>query len=284
MPQQIRVYGDNLIEAAWFINLTPLLANAKYETIKNRGQNPPKIEALISYDRPDLILEIDGEPVDKTKLGENAGVCNMNVRFLLALEKISVFHGVPILAVEWPHDSDYQLVVDGTEDAKMTTLVHNYITSGYDKTLVGFQQELAANSASARTRLAARKSYGKPPPSVKILNTAAWLRSMGIPSSDATARALLQRQDVVVYKAGMTPEKCKRQDPYTGMQFLYDYLYCRTGPLPSDKQKSLVLWFPILDKATWFANNPNNLQAKGSNWYLTANAFLFSDGLYLLRP
>ena len=75
----------------------------------------------------------------------------------------------------------------------------------------------------------------------------------------------------------------KRQDPYTGTQFLYDYLYCRNGVNVEDKEKNLILYFPLINKDFWKLTNPNISSNKSSNWYITANGLLFNDGYIFLR-
>ncbi|MGH8543441.1 MAG: hypothetical protein ACREX3_07400, partial [Gammaproteobacteria bacterium] len=71
--------------------------------------------------------------------------------------------------------------------------------------------------------------------------------------------------------------------PYTGTQFIYDYIWCRTGPAVSDKHTNLVLRFPSLTRGVWYSANPNDPSKKSCNWYLTANALWFQDGLDLIR-
>jgi hypothetical protein len=81
----------------------------------------------------------------------------------------------------------------------------------------------------------------------------------------------------------MTEDKCRREDPFTGSQFIYDYLECRNGPRVNNKSRNLVLWFPHVRQKRFMDANPNDVSRKSSNWYLTANAMIFSDGLLLLR-
>jgi hypothetical protein len=81
----------------------------------------------------------------------------------------------------------------------------------------------------------------------------------------------------------MTPASCRREDPYTGMQFLYDYLYCRTGTHVVDKKAALVLRFPQLTRKQFTDANPNDPRRKSSLWYATANELWFSDGNIKLR-
>ena len=69
----------------------------------------------------------------------------------------------------------------------------------------------------------------------------------------------------------------------TGQPFIYDYLYCRNGPTTGDKFRNLILYFPNIREDVWISKNPDDPSRKSSNWYLTANAHVFSDGWSLLR-
>ena len=81
----------------------------------------------------------------------------------------------------------------------------------------------------------------------------------------------------------MTEQNCKRQDPYTGAQFVYDYAYCRSGKSVDQKNRNLILNFPLIKKNIWLKENPNNPNTKSCNWYLTANALMFKDDILILR-
>jgi hypothetical protein len=101
--------------------------------------------------------------------------------------------------------------------------------------------------------------------------------------SSAVSTVLLKRGQSVVYIMGMTPDKCRREDPYTGTQFIYDYLWCRNGPRVEDKSRNLILHFPKIEQSYWMSRNPNDTTRKSSNWYLTANAMIFADSALLIR-
>jgi hypothetical protein len=53
--------------------------------------------------------------------------------------------------------------------------------------------------------------------------------------------------------------------------------------LPSQKNKNLILHFPNIRKKFWLEKNPNDNSRKSCNWYLVANALIFSDGVLILR-
>ena len=82
---------------------------------------------------------------------------------------------------------------------------------------------------------------------------------------------------------GMSEEKCRREDPYTGMQFLYDYQHCRNGVKPENKLRNLIIDVPNVSIRRWKEANPNDPSRKSVLWYATANGILLKDGLIIVR-
>lgn len=322
MATEYEVWGDNYVEADWFANLTPLLGSARLRILGGRGANPADIDDLLVYDRPDIILTIDGLPrlvlektrevptghnvgqrvarlvrsverqlptikyfpFDAMKHGEYAGMCNLNIRLLAAFRRMGAIHEVPVLALNWPIDSAGELIVDGTEDAEVRSVVHEFVELGAPQTWPAAAAALARMDSEYCRRLATRPQYGALPPSVLVMTTAEFLAKVQEDTGQAhLLGALRNRDETLVYTMRMTPEKCRREDPYTGTQFVYDYAECRTGAEVDRKSRNLVLRFPLLTRATWYAANPNDPGRKSSNWYLTANALVFRDGVELLR-
>lgn len=310
------IYCDNDTEYRWFANLSSRLSDAKKEVIGPRGTNPPAIDNLVRYDRPDIILVDENEtpvlvaertrevptghnvgqrvarcvraaelgvpflkmmPFDAMKHGVFAGRCGLNPRILECFERMWQIHRSPVLAVKWPVDQHYELIDDGSENMEISTLVDAYLRTGHDPSIpeFGFVRHHNRTEVQLRTSMFAR--YGAPPPSVSIVKTADFI-------SQYSALVELPKVDeTVVYTIAMTPRACRREDPYTGTQFIYDYAYCRSGVRPEDKFRNLVLHFPKLTKTVFLKNNPFDPDRKSSNWYLTANAMLFKDGAEILR-
>jgi hypothetical protein len=314
------IYGDNLIEAEWFRGLSPTLEAVPYFEIGRRGSNPSKIDSLVTYDRPDIILVRDDNPVlvvektrevptghnvgqrfarlvravehgivtikffpfDARKHGIHTGICNMNVRLLDAFEKMRIIHNVPVVAVNWPTDNEGELRDDGSEDERMKAIVHEFMLNGHDPN--GSQIQLQRNIMQEErdNRIKVYPGYNKPPKSVKSMDTKALLERWGNPEGETFER-MAQAAHSIVYEIGMKPEKCRREDPYTGTQFIYDYVWCRSGPSAQDKHTNLVLHFPLITRNHWAKKNPNNPLKKSCNWYLTANALWFKDDIQPLR-
>lgn len=319
----LSIFSDNLIEASWFQNLFPHNHGyaVQIRTILDRGCNPQYIEDLIQYDRPDIIFCVNHKPVlvvektrevptghnigqriarlvrslehglptikffpfDARKHGEHTGVCNLNIRILAAFAKMASIHQTPIVAVNWPSDKNGELICDGSEDSEMKTLLLDFFSSNFSKSASYFNILLNKNQQDYQSRLKTRPSYSKPPPSVKIFKTAAALKMFSRQISPASAASLKKLSSSVVYLIEMTEKSCRREDPYTGMQFIYDYTLCRFGPNPEDKVSNLILHFPKIKKDVWLSKNPNDSSRKSCNWYLIASALVFKDGSLFLR-
>lgn len=314
------IFADNLIEASWFRSLSPLLSLAAYTPIGDRGSNPDAVEDLIRYDRPDIILLHGARPVlvveksrevptghnvgqrlarlvrsaeagiltvmfspfDARKHGDYSAICNLNIRLIRTFERMSVLHGVPVLAVNWPADGSGELVDDASSDERMSAIVDEFLRRHHDIAAPEIIRQTALMRTEYEARLRRYPAYGKPPRSVDIVPTTS-LGSSFDSLEGSLAESFRRRSKTLVYAIAMSPAKCRREDPYTGTQFIYDYVWCRSGSDVSDKHTNLVLRFPDLTTQTWFAANPNDPVRKSCNWYLTANAIWLKDAVHLLR-
>lgn len=318
--EKFDIYYDSLTEADWFSSLHSAfdISDNNYHIIAKRGNNPPLIDKIAEYDKPDIILvhnnkpllviEITQEvptghnvgqrfarlvraielgiptiyyfPFDAKKHGDYAGICNLNIRLLEAAQKILEIHKTPLLCVNWPTDINGEIIIDGTENDAIIEILASYVDSGFDKNCQGIVKHLAYMQAEYSRRLKNRPSYSKLPPSVSKEQTSEFIRKYelkNVPSSFAT------RPYTYIYRINMSPDKCKRQDPYTGTAFRYDYIACRTGVNISDKTSNIVLHFPKLTVDIWNKKNPNDRTTKSCNWYLTANMLLLKDGSIFIR-
>lgn len=314
------IYYDSLTEAMWFASLNPEfnMTDNNFHIINRRGNNPPIIEEITKYDKPDIILLKNNQPLlvmemtqevptghnvgqrfarlvraiemeipviyyfpfDAKKHGLYSGICNLNIRLLDAANKIFTIHNTPLLCINWLTDANGEIITDGTENKRIKEVLASYVSSNYDKNCIEFQNEFNNMKAEYTKRLKIRPSYADLPPSVSIVKTDVIIENFKIQDADPSFK---NKEQTYVYTMKMSPEKCKRQDPYTGTTFIYDYIACRTGKNVTDKCNNLALSFPNIDKETWFKNNPNNLSTKSCNWYLTANILLFKNGYYIIR-
>jgi hypothetical protein len=319
---QFLILYDDRQEGEWFRSLSSELSGATLRPIGATASNSRSVMRLLRYDRPDIIFLVDGEPrlvIEKTsevptghnvgqrfarianaveerimfvcffpfkamKHGTYANVCYVNARLFRAFERMEELHEVPVLAVDWPCDSHYELIRDGSEDADMKALVNDFFEHGFQYGgLPAVDMVKRKMKAEYDERLEATPSYAEPPPTVKISRTTDYIASLKT-KFDGNLRIpqdVLQREETLVYRFDMTPENCRREDPYTGTQFIYDYIWCRNGPSPRDKYRNLVLTAPLVPKKRWLEANPNDPARKSSLYYATANFLVLKDGVLL---
>lgn len=314
------IWGDNENESRWFQSLDPRLKKASLRNIGKRGTNTELIDSLVIYDRPDIILIQDSIPIlvlektaevptghnvgqrvarlvraaeheipvlfflpfDARKHGLHTGICSINTRLLKAMLRMSEIHQTPVLAAEWPSDPKTgELIIDGSQDIQITRLVNALLNSFPEK----WSSELREHELWLIEQLEVRNSnyppYKSLPTSARIQSTAKFLQSLKFKTQKYSI--LLKREQSLIYKMDMSPEACRREDPYTGTQFIYDYGWLREGPKPSDRGINLLLHVPKVTMDRWIDANPNDSSRKSSNWYLTADAIVLADGIILIE-
>lgn len=314
-------YCDDLNEFNWFIELDHQLQGARFKKIQRRGRNPLIIDELVKYDRPDVILLLNDRPklvIEKTsevptghnvgqrmarlvravelgvptiyfapfrgrKQGRYTSICDLNARLLLAFDSMWRIHEVPIMAVNWPCDANGSLITDSSAEAELKELVKRYIDSGFNLSRTMFASKRQSQIDEYNRRIELFKPYASPPKTVTCSSTDVFFQNNENRTIIGGMSKAMTRRESVVYEISMTVAGCKRQDPYTGMQFVYDYLYCREGVEIDKKHRNLILSFPNLTHSVWIENNPNDSNTKSSNWYLTADLMLFSDAIVACR-
>jgi hypothetical protein len=311
----LEIWSDSDVEAHWFKSLSPLLANARESRIAGRSANTEVINSLIKYDRPDIIL-LDGEtpilvlektrevptghnvgqrfarlvraaeqnipviyflPFDAMKHGSYAGMCHINLRLLKAMSRMSDIHNVPVLPLNWKCDLNGELIVDGSEDASIKLIVESLINSYPQKFNKETEQLNSEIEIEFQRRMNDFPNYENLPNSAEFMKTSEIIAQLD--SNVVLHNTFRSRKRSLVYTMDMAPDKCRRQDPYTGMQFVYDYGWLRNGPQPLNRSENLVLRIPRVDVETWRLNNPNDLSTKSCNWYLTADLIWLADGV-----
>jgi len=323
LNRMFSIYCDSLIEAEWFQNLSEKFKDSKIIKIKERSKNNNVIEDLIKYDRPDIILTKKGKallvvekmrevptghnvgqrmarivraselqipciyffPYRARKHGKYTSICNVNARLFFAINKINEIHKSSTVAVNWPTDTNGELIGDEKKDLELREIMSNLIDCSFDKDNNIFNKLKEKNAKSYEEAVKTKPQYSKPPGSVKIVLTESILNQKITKKelNNEDVKKLKKYKECCVYTIEMKKESCKRQDPYTGTQFIYEYSYCRVGTKVENREKNLILNFPLLKKKYFLSQNTNNFNTKSSNWYLIANAFLFEDGIHILR-
>jgi len=314
------IWGDNENESLWFQSLDLRLKTATVRNIGRRGTNSELIDSLVVYDRPDIILLANKKPIlvlektaevptghnvgqrvarlvraaehqipvlyflpfDARKHGTFTGICSINTRLIKAMVRMSEIHDVPVLPVEWPsRGEDGELINDGSQDSKLAALISSLLDSYPNKWNEEINNHEEWLESELERRNASYPPYEKLPASAKIQKTAKFLD--GLDFDTKKYASLLRRQNTLIYKMDMAPESCRREDPYTGTQFIYDYGWLREGPKPTDRKTNLLIHVPKVTVRRWSEANPNDPQRKSSNWYLTADGIVLKDGIILIE-
>lgn len=222
-------------------------------------------------------------PFKAEKHGKHQSLCNIPIRLFTALNKMEEIHKVPILVLNWPVDSKNEILIDGTENEEFDEILYELLTSKNNtfskSTLSAIKEknEQVVSTLNLRT--------DSLPNSARIVSTKEYIEQLRqdekISDETLTVQNEFRELDkTLVYTIEMTAEKCNRQDPYTGQQFVYDYQFCRTGISPDDKKINLVLKFPHISMKTWLKNNPYTTKTKDMLWYVTASMMEFSDKIF----
>lgn len=314
---QFSIYVDAEQEGGWFKSLSHHLEDA--ELMKFQGNNVPSIvEELTDYDRPDIILLKEEDPVlvvEKTghvptgknplqrvarmvksaergvpgifftpyaamKHGKHSSKCNANYRLIQSLRKIGMIHDVEMLIPPWPTDDHYELIRDGSENELLSEFMDQFLSNGCDPNVPAADKIKERTEEEVERILDEYPLYERPPRSVEIVTTQSYLEGIeGKLETENPRKTLNERHESVVCTFDMSPRSCGRVDPYGGAQFVYDYLYCRTGPNVEDRKRNLILQIPRVSKEIWLNKNPYKPENKSSLWYKCADGLELKDSL-----
>lgn len=311
------IYADEPQEAIWFKRLDDRLHGVDHRLLND--EVPDNIDRLLDYDRPDIILTDGAEPVlviEKSsevpsghnmgqrfgrmvraaehdvpsvmffpylamKHGTHAGKCYANARYFKAMWAVSEIHGAPFWSINWPCDDDAELVTGESKDELISKFITEFIDNDCSVEGLDVADEIRDEMQWGYDRsVDVNPRYESLPRSAKIRDTDALVSEWEDEHGSVELPAeFLDREETLVYKCNMSPEKCRREDPYVGMQFVYDYGWCRDGPDPADKHRNLVINVPRVSEETWLDKNPNDPSRKSALWYATANAISLKDGV-----
>ncbi|MDD4178550.1 MAG: hypothetical protein PHH14_00660 [Candidatus Margulisbacteria bacterium] len=305
------IYYDAFQEGKWFQCLSKHLSDAILLPISQTDN--PEVRKLLRYDKPDIILLHNGKAVislEKTtevptghnigqrfgrivcaaeekvigiyfgpflamKHGTYAGKCWLNVRQLRAMLKLKEFHHIPSLAVNWKCDSKYELIRNGTETDGLSSLVNRLIEHNFSPNITGVslvEQEMGEVIDESETR---RSAYKEPPPSARIISTDKYKQDKRL-NGVQLPKYFFSRAKSLHYVVGM--KAGLRSDPFTGMQLVYDYAYCRTGPNKEDRSINLVMEIPDLSVKDW--DSVTNTERKDKRMLkLFPDLLLLKDGV-----
>ncbi len=307
-----KIVHDAIQEADWFQTLAEQLSGAEISRLDD--DVPDAVLEIASYDRPDIILLQDDNPVlvvEKTghvptgknpmqrvarlvkaaemgvpgvffvpyaakKHGKHSSKTNLNYRAIQALRNIEEINNTPMLIPPWPSDEDYELIHDGSEDELIGEFVRQFLNNNCQTDVPAADRIRERSQEEAERILSEYPPYKKPPKSVEIKSTDQTLSQYDGLTTDGTFQST--RDETVICNFGF---QTRRTDPYIGSQFAYDYLYCRTGPTIHDRYRNLVLEIPKIDRKTWFEYHPYKPGNKTALWYACADAIILSDDVLI---
>lgn len=293
MNTEYIIFYDAYQEAMWFQALCPHLKDAKFEPI-NKSLNV-EVNRLLRYDKPDIILTANSKAIlslEKTtevptghnigqrfgrivcaaeekvlgiyfgpfmarKHGQYTSKCWINIRQIEAMLKLKEFHSIPSLAINWKCNDDGELIRDGSETKELSVLITKFIESRFSVTIPEIQKVESLMRSEIKDGIKRHKSYAYPPNSAKIVPTKNFLADKRL-KGYTFPEYFFKRPESLHYKVGM--KAGLRSDPFTGMQLVYDYIYCRTGGQLSNRNRNLVLEIPDLTTVAW--NAVTNTQRK----------------------
>lgn len=279
-----QIYYDAFQEAKWFQNLNPEFLNAELVSINKASDK--EVMRLFRYDKPDIILAKDKKAVlalERTtevptghnvgqrfarivcsaeekvpfiyffpflamKHGEHASACWVNARLIKAIERLSEIHKVPILAVNWECDEEYELIKDGSQDSFLKEIVASFVKSNFERpTILG--QVYKMMEEKYHEALQRHPQYSNLPPTAKEVLTEDYLTEISSKLEEVKIKQYIKsRKRSLVYQIGM---KYVRSDPYTGTQLIYDYLRAREGPSPRERSMNIILNMPHISVSLW---------------------------------
>jgi len=217
------------------------------------------------------------------KHGKYANKCFINARLFTAIENMSNIHDVLILVMNWVADKNYELIRDGREDAKLKLLMGELLSNNFnfEKSKI-VKNILKKMNEERENRIKMHPSYEEPPNTVKIVSTSSLVSKLKEKFGDfKISDRFIKNSETIFYVLGMTPENCRREDPFTGTQLVYDYYWCRTGEKISDRKRNLVLNIPLVTKKRWLEANPNEIHKKRHLYYSIPDILILKDGIII---
>ena len=316
MPDFTILY-DDLQEAEWFRNLNAALADAREESITN-ARDWPGMEAVLSYDRPDIVL-LDGrrpilvvEETSEVPSGHNvgqrfariaaaaeagvpslyfgpyaamkhggktAGPRYMNVRLFLALDAVVRITGSAVTTINWPVDRRYEVRRGQEKDADARAYLETFLA------LYGTQPDLHRLNkdllqADIHRRMVTERQ--------RFVQTS--IRNPGQYDGPPGSVSIINPNEFRIRF-----ERIERElQNYTelvvykvGMTNIRSdpytgmaMLYRYLYVLGRDS-RALVLWFPNITEAMWRQVAANGDRKDVRLFRISADAILFSDSLLL---
>jgi hypothetical protein len=312
------IYADELHEGDWFRELHPRLAGATEEEISGATSRNPRLERVLLYDRPDIVL---ADPRDQPVLvvertievpsghnvgqrfarlaaaaearvpvvyfgpyaarkhgGKTAGPRFMNLRLFAALDRVATVNRSAVTCINWPVDSNFEIVRLPTKDDRMRAYLDLFFRAYDDRAHTDVIQSIRTSDFEAE-QLAERRSFSS------TLRRASGYdgppTSVLICPGHEAARAVRAPLLKGYHDAVIYTVGMRkiRSDPYTGMAMLYRYLYV----LGAEVKRALVLRFPHITPDMWRSAARSDRRKDIRLFRIAADGILFSGGTFRSR-
>lgn len=280
------IYYDDIQEGIWFAALHQALKGAALEPITGAVKANRKLRKVLQYDRPDVILAYEEEPVlvlERTlevpsghnvgqrfaRLaaaaenhrplvyfgpfvaykhgGETAGPRWMNLRLFWALDVLSRIHGTALTTIQWPVDASYEIVQSPEKDLEMRNYMKMFMEEFEAVGPNGINDAIEESSLQRRL-LKHREDF--------VAGLKGAHRYERPPPSVRIVKGKKAAAEFGIPELAGHDElviynigmKYIRSDPYTGSAMLYRYLYVLGHP---QLDRRLILHFPNVDGEMW---------------------------------
>lgn len=312
-----KVYYDAYQEARWFTKQVPLLNDLPDSDLipLNTVTNNPEIARMLRYDKPDIIVAQDDKVVlafEKTTevpTGHNVGqrfarivcsaeervpfvyffpfvarkhgtytsVCWVNARLFDATRNLSKFHSIPILPVDWPVDTDYELIRDGTQDRFVSKVLTELFNNNFSLSTPIIKEVYKTMEEKYNEAVTRHPSYADLPNTALIVRTGDYISGLKDRIPINLPDYFSSREKSLIYTIGM---RYVRSDPYTGTQLIYDYAKCRKGPSKTDRDVNLVLYMPHITYEMWNKASRSLSRKDVKLFSIFSDAIQFKNGVY----
>jgi hypothetical protein len=312
------IYADELHEGDWFRELHPRLSNAREEEITGAVKRNPRLQRVLLYDRPDIVLTDDrdepvlvvertievpsghnvgqrfarlaaaaearvpvvyfGPYVARKHGGITAGPRYMNLRLFAALDHVATVNKSAVTCINWPVDANCEVIRLPLKDERLREYLDLFFAAFDDRKRADVNATISASPFEVEQRLE-RESFTSTLRRASDYDSPPQSVQIELGLTVASRLAQSQLADFTEVVVYNVGMRKIRSDPYTGMAMLYRYLYV----LGVNANRALVLDFPHVTVDMWRTAAISGKRKDVRLFRIAADGIVFSDGTYLSR-
>lgn len=313
---ELTIYWDDIHEGLWFQGLHPRLRKSELEPIEGAVQRNPNLEAVLRFDRPDIVLTANGIPilvVERTvevpsghnvgqryprlaaaaqaKVpvvfivphmarkhgGETEGPRYMNLRLFMAFAKMADVEGTAVLSINWPVDADCEVIQSPEKDVRTVEFL-NLFFELYDKHGVPDLNEPLMKSHFETEQLEERRRFIKQ-----------WVKKAARYDKPPASVRIVNTRELPppLNSLSLNTGQLRETVVYTiGMTYIRSDPYTGSAMMydylyaggPSARTRHVVLQFPQIEFAEWTKKATRNGGTKELKLFkFVADAIVFRD-------